>query len=120
TILIEEDNGNKKIQVAYRDIINKKERNVVIYVSEFIMPIGETKYFPYSSGLYPSGYVWIDDNKYCQISDGQIVDYQTSHNDDGTFKDGYCSLYEYYKQGIGMSAIFPLELQAMYNLNNPS
>lgn len=116
-ILIEEDNGNKKMQVAYKDIINKQMRNVVIYVYEFILPIGESKWIPYSSGLYPAGYVWIDDNKYCRILDGDIVDYKTSHNEDGTFKEGYCSLYEFYKQTVGMTAIFPLELDAMYKIN---
>lgn len=117
-INIIEDSGNEIMQIAYCDIIDKKNRLITIQIIEFIKPFGSLNFYEYKSGLYKKQCIIIDDFNYCLIKgNGSIVDYNESHNEDGSLKDDYCSIYDYYKENVLKKSIFIQELNYMYYKN---
>jgi hypothetical protein len=113
-----EDIGNELMQIAYFDVIDKKNRRVNIQIVELLKPAGASDFYEYKSGLYKEQCIIVDDTRYCLIAgDGSDVDYATSHNLDGTFKTGYCSIYDFYKENVLKKSIFIQELNYMYYKN---
>lgn len=111
TINVTMTNGNIRYFIIESVLVFARQRKAIITVSEYLKLPEEGGVIPVTtpSIIFKDNEIVVDDTRFCSATDPTmtpIYDAAITHNDDGSLKEGYITLWTAYKTAIGDPALF--------------